>query len=210
MHSHLRTIPREQLEESIRELADMYPRCFITNGRMRLPLKIGIEADLRQDDVDEDTISAVSFYTQSWNYLQCLQAGAERVDLDGIKAGVVTEQEASAARKRYQEGQAEVARRRSAPSSSPPAFLISRRSPRPPCEPGVPEEAPAPPAEKPAEESPRATLSLARLQKTLQLASDVAAGAGEESLRTALVVTALKILIGDAEKAITTLTGGTS
>ena len=207
---HPRAIPREQLEESIRELADKYPKCFIVNGPMRLPLKVGIASDLRQDDVDEHTISAIGFYTQSWNYLECLQAGAARVDLDGGKAGVVTEQEASAAQRRLAEGQAEVARRRSAPSSfTPPAFLNSKHSISQPCESALPKEVrPAPSAEKPSAESPKATSPLARLQGILQSASDIAARTEDETLRTALTTTALKVLVGEAEKVIATL-GGT-
>src|SRR6516162_4116289 len=70
MRSHLRVLPREQLEESICELADRYPKCFFVYGRLRLPLKIGIETDLRQDGVDEATVSAVEFYRGDWGYLE--------------------------------------------------------------------------------------------------------------------------------------------
>jgi sRNA-binding protein len=198
---HLRPIPREQLEEAIGELADEYPKCFIPNDRLRLPLKIGIESDLRQDGADETAISAASFYMRGWAYLQCLQAGAERVDLSGTKAGVVTTQEASAARRQLAEEQAEVARRRTVPDRFAPPALLGKRTVDSP---------PAPSPEKPAADPPQAILELARLQKTLQLASDIAAGVEQESLRAALVVAALKVLVGDAERVIAALTGGST
>ena len=215
MRLHPRVLPREQLEEAIRQLATRYPRCFIINGRMRIPLKAGIETDLRQDGVDENTISAIGFYTQSWDYLNCLQAGAERVDLNGVKAGVVTEQEANSAQKRLQEEQAESLARRKGISSSltSPAFLARKtRSVSQPREPGLPEEAPTLPvpselSEKPSEESLKATPPLARLQAILQSASNIAAGTEDETLRTALVTTALRVLVGEAEKVIASLEG---
>jgi ProP effector len=208
MRSHLRVLPREQLEESIRQLAAKYPKCFVANGRLRLPLKAGIEADLRQDGANENAIAAVGFYTQSWDYLQCLQAGAKRVDLDGIRVGTVTEPEAISAQKQLQEEQAKVARQRGASSSfAPPAFLARGHSVSQPREADLPEESPtpAPPAEKPPEQLPKAAPPLARLQAILQSASDIAARTEDETLRTALMTTALKVLAGEAEKMITTL-----
>jgi sRNA-binding protein len=129
MRLHLRPIPRERLEEAVGWLAGEYPKTFVLNGKLRLPLKIGIEADLRQDGADATAIAALEFYQQSWDYLQCLQAGAKRVDLDGVKVGTVTAQEASAAQKQLTEEQTEVARRRSESNSSTlPASLTRKRS----------------------------------------------------------------------------------
>jgi hypothetical protein len=40
---------REEKEEGVRILADIYPKCFFENPRLRLPLKRNIVADLIKD-----------------------------------------------------------------------------------------------------------------------------------------------------------------
>src|SRR6516162_3008269 len=85
--------PREHLEQCVRYLADKYPACFFEDPGQRRPLKTNIVADLQKDGVSEGILAGVSYYVRHFGYLRCLQAGAERVDLNGKKAGVVTEQE---------------------------------------------------------------------------------------------------------------------
>jgi hypothetical protein len=96
----LRTLPREQLEDCIHYLANKYPACFFEEPRMRRPLKKSIASDLEKDGVSQEVMSALSYYMRNWGYQNCLQAGVERVDLDGKKAGVVTEQEHMEAQQR--------------------------------------------------------------------------------------------------------------
>ena len=69
---------------------------------MRQPLKKSIVADLEKDRVldGEKRTAAVAFYTNDWTYQRALQAGVGRIDLDGTKAGTVTELEQRAAEKK--------------------------------------------------------------------------------------------------------------
>ena len=60
------------------------------------------------------------FYLQSWGYLSCIEAGAERVDLNGKKAGIVTEQEQMSAQKRIRDEKATVAKGRISAPALPP------------------------------------------------------------------------------------------
>jgi sRNA-binding protein len=210
MRSHLRVLPREQLEESICELADRYPKCFFVYGRLRLPLKIGIETDLRQDGVDEATVSAVEFYRGDWGYLERLHAGSARVGLNGVRAGTVTEQESAYAQRRLKEERGEVAARRKGLGNggSLPAF-VTKVMPQP-VQAELPEAQPTlstpPVLPAPAEEAS----PLARLQVILQSASDIATNTKDEILRAALTTAALRVLASETAKAITTLEGSTS
>ncbi len=99
---HRRIFPREELEEMSRYLAQKYPAAFFAEPALKRPLKKNILADLERDNtLDSDKReAAVTFYTQDWNYENTLQAGAERVGLDGKRAGTVTEQEQLEAQKR--------------------------------------------------------------------------------------------------------------
>ena len=46
---HRRVFPREQLEDFVSELAFSYPKCFVTNSRLKRPLKKNIALDLEKD-----------------------------------------------------------------------------------------------------------------------------------------------------------------
>jgi sRNA-binding protein len=95
-------MPRGDIETLIRYLADKYPATFFTQPQLKRPLKKNIIADLERTNVLDDARreAAISFYTRDWNYEYVLQAGAERIDLNGQKVGTVTEQEALEATKR--------------------------------------------------------------------------------------------------------------
>ena len=103
--TYARPIPRPTLEEYVEFLSTKYPRCFFVDPRMRQPLKKGIVADLEKDQAldDEKRAAAIAFYTNDWTYQRALQAGVERVDLDGNKAGTVTELEQRTAQRQIQQ-----------------------------------------------------------------------------------------------------------
>ena len=90
-----RVFPRERLEDFVSELAFSYPKCFVTDLRLKRPLKKNIILDLEKDRFldDEKREAAIAFYTRDWNYERKLQAGAKRIDLDGKEVGTVTELE---------------------------------------------------------------------------------------------------------------------
>ena len=92
-----RTFPRDDIMDFIHYLSGKYPACFFMEPSLKRPLKKNILDDLAKDNVlDADKREAAfGYYTQDWNYEYKLLAGAERIDLNGRKAGVVTEQEAS-------------------------------------------------------------------------------------------------------------------
>jgi sRNA-binding protein len=104
MTTHMRTFPRESLDEMIEYLAAAYPKAFFTQSQLKIPLKKNIILDLEKDRVldDEKRQSAVRFYQQDWGYQRMLVAGAKRIDLNGQTVGTVTEQEEIEARKRVQ------------------------------------------------------------------------------------------------------------
>ena len=103
--THVRPIPRQTLDEYVEYLATKYPKCFFVDPRMRRPLKKTIVDDLRKERVldDEKVEAATSFYMNHFGYQYQLRAGAERIDLDGSKVGVVTEQEQIGAEKKVRE-----------------------------------------------------------------------------------------------------------
>ena len=45
---HRRVFPREQLEDFVSELAFSYPKCFVTDSRLKRPLKKNIALDQDQ------------------------------------------------------------------------------------------------------------------------------------------------------------------
>jgi sRNA-binding protein len=104
---------RETLEGWLDHLVQKYPGCFYREPGLKRPLKKGIENDLR-DDSAIDAEPVIAFYTRDWNYQASLQAGANRIDLYGKKAGTVTEQEARAATKQVIEEKKKLKEKRAA------------------------------------------------------------------------------------------------
>lgn len=75
-----------------------YPKCFAAKGQQKRPLKIGIHKDLLANG--REMMPGLSCrliraglrdYVSGPTYLRNMLAGAERIDLDGNPAGVVTE-----------------------------------------------------------------------------------------------------------------------
>jgi len=93
-------IERDDIERGVEALSETYPKAFFVNGRLRRPLKLGIAKDIKADlaaDPDSelkfyDIDQVLAWYTNHVGYQNaCSVAGAVRVDLDGAKAGTVTE-----------------------------------------------------------------------------------------------------------------------
>ena len=105
-------IERDDIERGVEALSETYPKAFFVSGRLRRPLKLGIAKDIKADlaaDPDSelkfyDIDQVLAWYTNHVGYQNaCSVAGAVRVDLDGAKAGTVTESEAREAKERATE-----------------------------------------------------------------------------------------------------------
>jgi ProP effector len=83
-------------------LRQRFPLAFAPlNARVRRPLKIGIDGDLRAalPDVDPVMIGrALGFYCSGGEYRHACTEGAERVDLNGNPCGAITADEAEYAK----------------------------------------------------------------------------------------------------------------
>jgi sRNA-binding protein len=87
---------RQQTEDAIQLLAELYPKCFFADTKQRRPLKHNIVADLINDGVElgrELVRNSVDWYESSFGYQHALQAGVKRIDLQGNLGAAVTEQE---------------------------------------------------------------------------------------------------------------------
>ena len=91
---------KDEREEFIRYLADKFPKCFFDEPSHRRPLKHNILDDLdKQKVLDREKLTqALDWYQNHFVYRYGLIAGAERVDLEGGKAGTVTPLEQQEAR----------------------------------------------------------------------------------------------------------------
>jgi sRNA-binding protein len=99
-------ISRDDIEATIRQLADTYPKCFFDDPHRRLPLKKSIADDLRMDGfpaANELVMAAIEWYKSHFAYQYALEAGAKRIDLKGNEVGTVTEQEYLNAQKKIKE-----------------------------------------------------------------------------------------------------------
>jgi sRNA-binding protein len=85
---------RTETEDTIRMLAERFPKCFFEDPKMRLPLSKDILADLQHEGLTSPSFrSAVEWYQGNFGYQYTLRAGSKRVNLDGREVGTVTEQE---------------------------------------------------------------------------------------------------------------------
>jgi ProP effector len=83
-------------ETEISFLLESYPLAFL-KGTPK-PLKVGIRDDLVSRGLSKSQANAgLKAYCRRGVYRGCLVAGAERIDLDGNAAGVVTDAEAAQA-----------------------------------------------------------------------------------------------------------------
>ena len=205
---HRRIFPREELEEMSRYLAQKYPAAFFAEPALKRPLKKNILADLERDNtLDSDKReAAVSFYTQDWNYENTLQAGAERVGLDGKRAGTVTEQEQLEAQKRIWTRKQELkGRDKALPGPIEVVRKLHSEGRVPTDSLGKISAPPTMKAPSPMKTKPRtSTTELERLRALLAKVESLSQEE-DEALRTALVITTLQVLVAEATTLITSL-----
>jgi ProP effector len=111
-------------------LAETFPATFATNPRYRQPLKIGIHHDIAAqlgDTISPRVISdALRVYVSNPRYFKTLVAGADRVDLNGMPAGMVTAEHADIAKAQYEQ------RREKQKAKQKQLAIASARSAEPP------------------------------------------------------------------------------
>jgi sRNA-binding protein len=201
-------MPRQVIEGHIECLSAKYPKCFFVDPRMRQPLKKNIVADLEKDRVldDEKRAAAVTFYTNDWAYQRALQAGVERVDLNGDKAGIVTELEQRTAEKKIQQDKKKLAEKNiddpiavlsqlhaagriptdSLGKLTAPKIVTPMKKPEPP-----------PPA------TPKPAPTLERLQTLMTSLQEI--DTQDEGLKAALTTATLGVIVAEAQKLIDSL-----
>lgn len=95
-------------KEIINYLAQQFPNCFTIGGEAK-PLKIGIFQDIISRLENSELLSktklriALRAYTMGWRYLYCIKEGANRVDLDGNPAEVITKEQMQHAQQQLKE-----------------------------------------------------------------------------------------------------------
>lgn len=77
-------------------LAMRFPFCFVSNGKLKMPLKIHILGDLfrvcRSEFSKRKLHAAIQDYCSGPNYWGALAAGGYRIDLDGKVYSVVSQE----------------------------------------------------------------------------------------------------------------------
>jgi ProP effector len=97
------------VQDVLAVLVEKYPRCFSLTDDERKPLAIGIGGTIiaQHPELKSANIGqALSWYTRSRAYLERLVEGAERVDLGGVAAGIVSAVEAADALERLKAARA--------------------------------------------------------------------------------------------------------
>jgi sRNA-binding protein len=81
-------------------LADLWPQCFAVYEARRRPLKLGIRADIVATGAvtEEEAAAALRLYCSNRGYLRHCRVSADRIDLNGDRAGIVTMAEAANSR----------------------------------------------------------------------------------------------------------------
>ena len=207
--THVHPIPRPMLEEYIEYLSTRYPKCFFVDSRMRRPLKKTIVADLQKDRVwDDEKIGAVAnFYMNDFGYLYALTPGAERVDLDGNKAGTVTEQErvdaikrVKAIKQRLSEKDKDIGlpvammSRLHAAGQIPTDALSKVTAPK-----VIPmKKPPEPPHDIPDLEAPKSDLIAERMETLVASLHDI--NTRDRELKATLVIATANLIVAEAQK----------
>jgi sRNA-binding protein len=202
---------RDERDEFVGYLATMFPRCFFEDSEQRLPLKKDIVADLEQRcNVTATTLTQmIDWYTSDFAYQRKLLSGAERIDLDGKRAGTVTSSEQEAALRKVAARKKEMAERRAA-LSSPPAPV------KPPATNGhAPDgetmsKTPDPLGKITAADLLNLPPAIRDMHQALTVAGDILVSERYAALRPVLAVAALKEIIRGAEELIGSLPEGRS
>jgi sRNA-binding protein len=188
---------RDERDQYVKYLVDVFPKCFFEDPERRLPLKKNIVTDLeRRCSVESATlVQMLGWYESHFAYQRKLLSGAERIDLDGKKAGTVTLQEQEEARRRITMRKKEMAERRAVISSSPA-----------PTKPRTNDEYTTNGAtmRKPETSNPQ----MAEMRDALAAVDDILTGDRYGALRPVLATAALKEIVAKAEKLIGELQGG--
>ncbi|MGN6667064.1 MAG: ProQ/FinO family protein [Trinickia sp.] len=104
-----KTPPVDPVVRVIGKLQKRFPAAFPKNPAPKVPLKVGILADLMAQAADlqlseAEIREAVSTWCRGSRYWACLTDGAARVDLSGEPAGAVTARDAAFARNQAKGG----------------------------------------------------------------------------------------------------------
>ncbi|WP_068545249.1 RNA chaperone ProQ [Thalassotalea crassostreae] len=97
-------------KEIIAHLAEKFPACFTVEGKVK-PLKVGIFQELATALEGDEKVSktqlrqALRHYTSSWRYLKSIKAGSHRVNLEGVDAELIDQEQADYAAKTLKESQ---------------------------------------------------------------------------------------------------------
>lgn len=91
----------------IGKLAERFPAAFAINPAYRRPLKLGIHHDILAQLSDtiapRDLSAALRIYVGNRKYLKALVAGADRVDINGMPAGIVSAEHADIAKAQHKQ-----------------------------------------------------------------------------------------------------------
>lgn len=193
---------REDRDQGVAHLAQTYPKCFFEDPDLRRPLKHGIIDDLEGERVLDHgkLIQILDWYQSHFVYQRGLIAGAERIDLNGKKAGTVTPKEQQDARTQIARRKKEMAEQRALQSIDPAPPIV-----RPPPDrelngaPHMISKTPPPPGPHPAIET------IKEIQTALATAATLMTEKQFELLRPVLVTAALKEVIGGTEQLLKTL-----
>jgi ProP effector len=195
---------RHERDDIIKYLADKYPACFFEEPNFRRPLKRDILDDLEKERVLDRAklVHALDWYCSHFTYRRSIIAGAEKIDLDGKKAGVVTPKEQQEARAWIAARKKEVAER-VVPQIDPPPprpaelrELNGHEHPIMTKSPNIANGAATAPSLHP---------SLTEVQRAIMIISDILTEERYEPLRPVLATAALKEIVGKAEKLISSL-----
>jgi sRNA-binding protein len=200
-----KTLHREDRQAAIKELAVQYPKCFFEEPTLRRPLKNTIVDDLEKDNPGsrgemERVIS--NWYRSHFGYQRALIEGAERIDLNGVKAGTVTATEQQNARKFIRDRKKEMLEQR---EDCWPAYVLPPTATKEQMNGhenmiskttaplSLPSKTP------PATGLPSLHPSLIPLQDTLTALNEIMTNKQFETVRTALVKTAIAELLREVE-----------
>jgi len=121
-----------QATAAIELLAEAFPKCFAVYEQRRQPLKVGIYADLVAlldgAVAPAELSTGLRWYCGAAGYLRAIAAGHPRIDLDGTAVGVVTPEQAAAAKQMLLLRAQRAAARAAKPSPPPPAPAPQRLS----------------------------------------------------------------------------------
>jgi sRNA-binding protein len=132
-------ISREERDRALLALTEEYPKTFFIEPKRRVPLKHGIEEDIKADLITNqnsalryfDIDDVVGWYRSHVGYLNsCSVAGVGRLDLKGMVVAKVTEAEARIAGEKATEIFADIERRKrqwQRPQQS--GFSVARATP---------------------------------------------------------------------------------